>query len=191
MNSPHPARGVTLSCRVITLSVERSRVATDSKRPHESSVRYRVLPGRSNGGSHESCPDQRVREAVGPRRHPDPRHSARGSARAGSSLRHVPIGRPACGRVLPEVRRDSDSHHPRPRDHRGCAQAWIARPPVARAPRGRSRGGRTRLALAAQGKIRHAIKTISLEQVNEHLELLRAGEIVGRAVVTYPPTISA
>lgn len=41
------------------------------------------------------------------------------------------------------------------------------------------------MALAAQGKIRHTIKTISLEQVNEYIELLRAGDIVGRAVITY------
>lgn len=39
--------------------------------------------------------------------------------------------------------------------------------------------------LAAQGKIRHTIKTISIEQVNEHIDLLRSGEIVGRAVVTF------
>jgi propanol-preferring alcohol dehydrogenase len=41
------------------------------------------------------------------------------------------------------------------------------------------------MALAAQGKIQHSIKTISLEQVNEHIELLRAGDIVGRAVIRY------
>lgn len=41
------------------------------------------------------------------------------------------------------------------------------------------------LALAAQGKIRHAIKPIAFEQINEHLELLRSGEIVGRAVVKF------
>jgi alcohol dehydrogenase, propanol-preferring len=40
-------------------------------------------------------------------------------------------------------------------------------------------------ALAAQGKIRHTIKTIAYEQINEHLELLRSGEIVGRAVVKF------
>lgn len=39
--------------------------------------------------------------------------------------------------------------------------------------------------LAAQGKIRHTIKTISLEQVNEHIDLLRAGDIIGRAVVKF------
>lgn len=39
------------------------------------------------------------------------------------------------------------------------------------------------VALAAAGKIRHTIKTISFDQINEYLELLRAGDIVGRAVV--------
>lgn len=41
------------------------------------------------------------------------------------------------------------------------------------------------ISLAAQGKIRHTIKTISFEQVDEHIELLRSGEIVGRAVVKF------
>lgn len=41
------------------------------------------------------------------------------------------------------------------------------------------------MALAAQGKIRHTIKPIKFEQLNENLELLRAGEIVGRAVMTF------
>ncbi|MBX3358888.1 MAG: NAD(P)-dependent alcohol dehydrogenase [Phycisphaeraceae bacterium] len=40
--------------------------------------------------------------------------------------------------------------------------------------------------LATQGKIRHTITTISLDQVNEHIELLRAGDVVGRAVVKFP-----
>lgn len=41
------------------------------------------------------------------------------------------------------------------------------------------------VALAQQGKVRHAVKTIRLEDVNENLALLRTGEIIGRAVVTY------
>ena len=41
------------------------------------------------------------------------------------------------------------------------------------------------VALAAQGKIRHTIKPFTFEQVNEHLDLLRAGEIVGRAVMKF------
>lgn len=40
-------------------------------------------------------------------------------------------------------------------------------------------------ALAAQGKIRHTIKPFKFEQLNEHIELLRAGDIVGRAVMTF------
>lgn len=41
------------------------------------------------------------------------------------------------------------------------------------------------MALAAQGKIRHTIKTITFEQINENIDLLRTGEIVGRAVVKF------
>lgn len=41
------------------------------------------------------------------------------------------------------------------------------------------------MALAAQDKIRHTIKVIKFEQINEYLDLLRAGDIVGRAVVKY------
>lgn len=41
------------------------------------------------------------------------------------------------------------------------------------------------LALATAGKIRHTIKPITFDQINEHLELLRSGEIVGRAVVKF------
>ena len=41
------------------------------------------------------------------------------------------------------------------------------------------------MALAAQGKIRHKINTISFEQINDYLELLRSGEVVGRAVVKF------
>src|SRR5262245_38893226 len=41
------------------------------------------------------------------------------------------------------------------------------------------------MALAAQDKIRHTIKTIAFEQINEYLDLLRANKVVGRAVVKF------
>jgi propanol-preferring alcohol dehydrogenase len=41
------------------------------------------------------------------------------------------------------------------------------------------------IALAQQGKIRHAIKTIRFEDINENIDLLRTGEVVGRAVVKW------
>src|SRR5215813_12814849 len=41
------------------------------------------------------------------------------------------------------------------------------------------------VALAQAGKIKHALKRIRFEDINENLELLRDGEIVGRAVVTF------
>jgi alcohol dehydrogenase, propanol-preferring len=41
------------------------------------------------------------------------------------------------------------------------------------------------LALAQKGKIQHTIKRIRFQDVNENIELLRAGEIVGRAVITF------
>ncbi|WP_232491725.1 NAD(P)-dependent alcohol dehydrogenase [Novosphingobium kaempferiae] len=41
------------------------------------------------------------------------------------------------------------------------------------------------MALAAQDKIKHTIKTIQFDQINEYIELLRAGEVLGRAVVEY------
>lgn len=41
------------------------------------------------------------------------------------------------------------------------------------------------VALAKQGKIRHSIKVIRFDQVNETLELLRSGDILGRAVIKY------
>jgi propanol-preferring alcohol dehydrogenase len=41
------------------------------------------------------------------------------------------------------------------------------------------------MALAAQGKIRHTIKTITFDEINKHIDLLRDGEIVGRAVVKF------
>lgn len=41
------------------------------------------------------------------------------------------------------------------------------------------------MALAAQDKIRHTIKTIGFEQINEYLDLLRTDKVVGRAVIKY------
>lgn len=41
------------------------------------------------------------------------------------------------------------------------------------------------LALAQKGKIQHSIKKIAFKDVNENLELLRAGEIIGRAVIVF------
>jgi len=41
------------------------------------------------------------------------------------------------------------------------------------------------IALAQGGKLRHAIKTIRFEDINKNLDLLRTGDIVGRAVVVY------
>jgi propanol-preferring alcohol dehydrogenase len=41
------------------------------------------------------------------------------------------------------------------------------------------------ISLAQRGKLRHATKVIRFEEINKGLELLRAGDIVGRAVVKY------
>jgi alcohol dehydrogenase, propanol-preferring len=41
------------------------------------------------------------------------------------------------------------------------------------------------LALAQKGKIQHSIKPIRFQDVNENIELLRAGEITGRAVILF------
>jgi alcohol dehydrogenase, propanol-preferring len=41
------------------------------------------------------------------------------------------------------------------------------------------------VSLAAQGKIRHTIKVITFDQLNEYIELLRTGEVVGRAVMKF------
>ena len=41
------------------------------------------------------------------------------------------------------------------------------------------------LALMAQGKIRHTLKIFSFDQINEQLDLLRTGDIVGRAVMKF------
>jgi len=41
------------------------------------------------------------------------------------------------------------------------------------------------MSLAAQGKIRHTIKVIAFDQLNEYIERLRAGEIVGRTVMKF------
>ena len=41
------------------------------------------------------------------------------------------------------------------------------------------------MALAAEDKIRHTIELFRFDQINEHIELLIAGEIVGRAVMNF------
>ncbi|WP_199339167.1 MULTISPECIES: hypothetical protein [Nostoc] len=41
------------------------------------------------------------------------------------------------------------------------------------------------MALASQGKIRHTVKIINLDQVNETLDLLWTGNVVGRAVIKF------
>jgi propanol-preferring alcohol dehydrogenase len=41
------------------------------------------------------------------------------------------------------------------------------------------------LALAQKGKIQHSITRVHFGEVNENLELLRAGEIIGRAVIVF------
>ena len=39
--------------------------------------------------------------------------------------------------------------------------------------------------LNSQQAVRHAVKTIRFEDINKNLDLLRTGDIVGRAVVAY------
>lgn len=41
------------------------------------------------------------------------------------------------------------------------------------------------LALAQQGKIQHSIKRLRFNDINENLELLRSGDIIGRAVIVF------
>ncbi|MBY3095224.1 NAD(P)-dependent alcohol dehydrogenase [Rhizobium laguerreae] len=41
------------------------------------------------------------------------------------------------------------------------------------------------MALAAEGKIQHTIKTIPFHDINEYIDLMRDNKIVGRAVVTF------
>jgi alcohol dehydrogenase, propanol-preferring len=41
------------------------------------------------------------------------------------------------------------------------------------------------MALAEQGKVRHTIKTIGFDDVNDNIDLLRTGDIVGRAVIRF------
>ena len=41
------------------------------------------------------------------------------------------------------------------------------------------------MALAQAGKIKHALKPVGFEDINETLELMRDGDIVGRAVVRF------
>jgi propanol-preferring alcohol dehydrogenase len=35
------------------------------------------------------------------------------------------------------------------------------------------------------GNIRHTVKPIHFEEINENLDLLRTGDVVGRAVIKY------
>ena len=41
------------------------------------------------------------------------------------------------------------------------------------------------LALASQGQIKHTVTPVSLDDVNENLEALARGDIVGRAVIVF------
>jgi propanol-preferring alcohol dehydrogenase len=41
------------------------------------------------------------------------------------------------------------------------------------------------MALAAQRKIRHTLKIFSFDQINEYIDLLRTGQVVGRAVMKF------
>jgi propanol-preferring alcohol dehydrogenase len=41
------------------------------------------------------------------------------------------------------------------------------------------------ITLAQRRKIKHSLKRVRFEDINENLELLRGGDIVGRAVVTF------
>ena len=41
------------------------------------------------------------------------------------------------------------------------------------------------MALAAENKIRHSIKLFTFNEINENLDLLRTGDIVGRAVMKF------
>jgi alcohol dehydrogenase, propanol-preferring len=41
------------------------------------------------------------------------------------------------------------------------------------------------MALASQDKIKHTIKTIAFDELNTYIDLLRTGDIVGRAVMTF------
>ena len=41
------------------------------------------------------------------------------------------------------------------------------------------------MALATENKIRHVIKLFKFDEINEQLELLRKGDVVGRAVMEF------
>ena len=41
------------------------------------------------------------------------------------------------------------------------------------------------LTLAQQGKIQHSVKRIRFEDINENLEMLRRGDIIGRAAIVF------
>ena len=41
------------------------------------------------------------------------------------------------------------------------------------------------MALAAENKIRHSIKLFKFDEINKNIDLLRTGDIVGRAVMKF------
>src|SRR5262249_58597070 len=41
------------------------------------------------------------------------------------------------------------------------------------------------MALAAEGKIRHTLKMFTFDRINEYIDLLRKGEVKGRAVMKF------
>ena len=41
------------------------------------------------------------------------------------------------------------------------------------------------MALAAKGKIQHAVKRVGFDQINESIERLREGKVIGRLVMTF------
>ena len=47
------------------------------------------------------------------------------------------------------------------------------------------------MALAQAGKIKHSLVRVQFEDINKSLELLRDGDIVGRAVVTFGESAEA
>jgi len=47
------------------------------------------------------------------------------------------------------------------------------------------------LALAQKGQIQHSIKPIRFEDINHNLELLRTGDIIGRAVIVFDVAASS
>jgi alcohol dehydrogenase, propanol-preferring len=41
------------------------------------------------------------------------------------------------------------------------------------------------MALAAKGKIQHTVKQVGFDRINESIEILREGKVVGRLVMTF------